>query len=117
MHPRLIREQKTVDLMIDLYCRDKHGMTAGICEDCQEIKDYVHVRLKKCPYQEKKTICANCKTHCYQKIMQDRIRKIMMYGGPRMLIRHPGLTVLHLMDGFRKPVLLKDIKAKKTQSN
>lgn len=107
MHPRLLREQKTVDIMIALYCRDHHQFPDGLCVDCQALKEYSHLRLQKCPYQEKKTTCANCPTHCYQKSMREKIRVIMRYAGPRMLRHHPGLAILHLLDGFRKPVPLK----------
>ena len=107
MHPRLKRDQKTLDLMIDMYCRDKHGHKNGNCEDCTEMKEYAHLRREKCPYQEQKTICAKCPTNCYKKSMRDKIREAMIYAGPRMLIYHPGLTILHMVDGFRKPVPLK----------
>lgn len=107
MHPRLKREQKTVDLMIDLYCREHHKSTNGLCIECQKLKDYAQLRLEKCPYQEKKTTCANCPTHCYQKSMREKIREVMRYAGPRMLRHHPGLAIMHVLDGFRKPVPLK----------
>lgn len=110
MHPRLQREQETVDLMIDLYCHDLHNSMNGVCTDCQSLKDYAHLRLEKCPYQENKTTCANCPTHCYQKAMRERIRIVMRYSGPRMLRHHPGLAILHLLDGLRKPVALKKRK-------
>ncbi|MAT41320.1 MAG: hypothetical protein CL609_03185 [Anaerolineaceae bacterium] len=107
-HPRLIREQKTVDLMIKLYCRDKHGSTGdGLCDSCDQLQQYAQKRLEKCPYQEKKTTCANCLTHCYLKTRREEIRQVMRYAGPRMLKEHPWLAVLHLMDGFRKPQPLK----------
>lgn len=107
MHPRLQREQKTIDLMIELYCHDQHKNQNGLCIECQALKNYSHLRLEKCPYQEKKTTCANCPTHCYQKSMREKIREVMRYAGPRMLKYHPGLTIMHLFDGLRKPVPLK----------
>ncbi|PKO08512.1 MAG: hypothetical protein CVU40_15140 [Chloroflexi bacterium HGW-Chloroflexi-2] len=107
MHPRLQREQKTVDLMIELYCKEQHKSTDELCLDCQKLKDYAHLRLEKCPYQEKKTTCANCPTHCYQKSMREKIREVMRYAGPRMLKHHPVLAVLHVMDRFRKPTPIK----------
>jgi hypothetical protein len=107
MHPRLIREQKTVDKMIGLYCHDHHATSDVLCGDCQALRDYSQLRLQKCPYQEKKTTCANCPSHCYQKSMREKIREVMHHAGPRMLKQHPGLAILHLLDGFRKPVTLK----------
>jgi hypothetical protein len=110
MHPRLQREQKTIDLMIDLYCHDHHKNQKELCAECQALKDYAHLRLEKCPYQEKKTTCANCPTHCYQKTMREKIREVMRYAGPRMMRHHPGLAIMHVLDGFGKPVALKKKK-------
>ncbi len=108
LHPRLVREQKTIDLMINLYCRDKHGADDdGLCKSCDQLQQYAQKRLEKCPYQEKKTTCANCLTHCYHKTRREEIKQVMRYAGPRMLKEHPWLAVLHLMDGFRKPQPLK----------
>ena len=107
MHPRLQREQKTVDLMIYMYCHDHHQPSNGLCAECQALKDYAHLRLEKCPYQEKKTTCAKCPTHCYQKTMREKILVVISYSGPRMLRHNPWLAVLHVLDGFRKPVPIK----------
>ena len=32
-HPRLDRERRTVDAMIRLYCRDRHGSDRELCAD------------------------------------------------------------------------------------
>jgi hypothetical protein len=102
LHPRLEREAKTVGAMIRLYCREQHGGAAGLCADCQELLDYANLRLAKCPFQEGKTTCANCRVHCYKPAMRERVRVVMRYAGPRMLYRHPVLAVRHLLDGRRK---------------
>lgn len=106
-HPRLMREQKTINLMIALYCRDKHGQQDDLCDSCSQLQAYARQRLEKCPYQENKTTCANCLTHCYQKARREEIRQVMRYAGPRMLKVHPWLALLHLIDGLRKPQPLK----------
>ncbi|CAM4214184.1 nitrous oxide-stimulated promoter family protein [Paenibacillus phoenicis] len=31
-----------------------------------------------------------------------RIRRVMAFAGPRMLWRHPVLTLMHLLDGVKK---------------
>ena len=99
---RLIRERRTVTAMIRLYCRDQHGTQAELCAECQSLLDYADERLAKCPFQENKTVCAKCQVHCYKAQMRERIRVVMRYAGPRMLRRHPLLTVQHLWDGLRK---------------
>lgn len=112
MHPRLQREQKTIDVMIAMYCKDHHGAQGELCDECSALQAYAHQRLEKCPYQEHKTTCANCPTHCYQKEMREKIKIVMRYAGPRMLLKHPWLAIMHLIDGFRKPVSLKEIREK-----
>jgi hypothetical protein len=31
--------------------------------------------------------------------MKERVRDVMRYAGPRMLLRHPYLALMHLVDG------------------
>ena len=98
---RLARESQTLEVMIALYCRRQHGSGTALCPQCQELLDYSLIRLKHCPYQQGKTTCAKCPTHCYKPEMRSRIRMVMRYSGPRMLFCHPLLTMLHGVDGLR----------------
>jgi len=88
--------------MVRLYCRDQHGTKEGMCADCRALLDYARARLEHCPYQERKSTCAKCPIHCYKPAMREQMRAVMRYAGPRMLLRHPLLAVLHLMDGMKK---------------
>jgi len=98
----MAREARTVNAMIELYCREAHGSAAGLCPGCAALRDYAWQRLKKCPFQEGKTTCARCPVHCYRPQMREQIRAVMRHAGPRMLLRHPVLAALHLADGLRK---------------
>ena len=100
-HARLTRESKTVEAMIGLYCRGKHDNGPALCEECETLRDYARQRLEKCPFQEGKTTCAKCPIHCYKPDMRAQIRAVMRYAGPRMLYRHPVLTLRHMIDGLR----------------
>ena len=91
------REQQVVSKMIDLYCRKKHKTKGKICPDCQVLKDYAELRISKCPFMETKTFCSNCKVHCYKPEMRQRIRQVMAFSGPRMLLYHPGMAIWHLV--------------------
>jgi hypothetical protein len=102
MHPRMVREWKTVEAMIGIYCRGQHGAADELCEECQAVAEYARQRLLRCPFQEEKPTCANCVVHCYKPAMREEIRAVMRYAGPRMLTRHPVLAILHLVDGRRK---------------
>jgi predicted amidophosphoribosyltransferase len=113
-HPRIARERRTVQVMIELYCRDQHGVREGLCPACSELLEYADQRLDRCPFQEGKTTCANCSVHCYKPAMREQVKAVMRYAGPRMLYRHPILTLFHFLDGRRKEPLRQKRKGKKS---
>lgn len=102
MHPRMLRERRTVEKMIGIFCRGHHQKEGGLCPECQELLEYARFRLQKCPFQENKTTCGNCPVHCYKPKMREKIRDVMRYSGPRMVRRHPLLALGHMIDGMRK---------------
>jgi len=95
------RELRTMGKMVDIYCSAHHDGDA-MCVDCAIFLDYAHVRLEKCPFGEDKPTCANCPVHCYKPHYREQARQIMRYAGPRMLLRHPILTISHYLDGRRR---------------
>lgn len=90
------KEQRVVEEMIQLYCRKNHK-TKEMCSDCQELANYAKMRSEKCPFMEHKTFCANCKVHCYKPDMREKIRTVMRYSGPRMILYHPILAMWHVI--------------------
>jgi hypothetical protein len=98
---RIMREKRTVRAMVRLYCRGHHGGGGGPCAECGELLRYALGRLDACRYGERKTTCRTCPTHCYRRSMRERVRAVMRYAGPRMLLRHPALGVLHVVDEIR----------------
>jgi len=99
---RLNREWGTLEAMIGIYCRDRHGATAGLCVECQELLDYAGVRLERCRFGAEKPTCAKCPVHCYQRTRREQVKTVMRYAGPRMLWEHPVMSLRHWLDGFRK---------------
>ena len=97
---RRVRELKTIEVMIDMYCAHQHGV-ASRCADCSELFDYARRRLERCVFGDAKPNCAKCVVHCYNKDMRERIRVVMRWAGPRMLLRHPVLGVRHMMADHR----------------
>jgi hypothetical protein len=101
-YPRLARELATIRAMVRIHCRDKHATPAGLCDECQALMDYATRRVDRCVFGEDKPTCARCKVHCYNAEMRERIRTVMRYAGPRMLMSHPILTIAHMIEGRRE---------------
>ncbi|MBW1792406.1 MAG: nitrous oxide-stimulated promoter family protein [Deltaproteobacteria bacterium] len=99
---RIQREASTIEAMIRIYCRHHHGTNSELCKECDLLLQYALVRLKKCPFQEKKTTCGKCPIHCYKPGMRKKIQEVMRYVGPRMVLHHPIMGIMHIVDGFRK---------------
>jgi hypothetical protein len=102
-HPRIKREKKTIEAMVNIYCKAKHETHGELCPECTEFLAYAKMRLDKCPFQEKKSTCGKCLVHCYKPDMREKVKGIMRYSGPRMLLHHPGLALHHVWDGRKKP--------------
>lgn len=96
------REKKTVALMIKLYCRKKHGTKNEICPECKALSEYAAMRSDKCPFMESKTFCSNCKVHCYKPDMREKIREVMRFSGPRMILYHPIMAVRHVIESKKE---------------
>jgi hypothetical protein len=99
--PRLERELKTIKAMLRIACRDHHGTAEGLCAECAALADYAAKRLALCPYGVEKPTCVNCRIHCYGPRQREQVRETMRYAGPRMLLRHPYLAMMHVVDGRR----------------
>jgi len=93
------REKRVVSEMIALYCRKNHGTKRNdLCVSCRQLRDYAVSRTDKCPFMEQKTFCSNCRVHCYSPEMRERIRTVMRFSGPRMIISHPIMAVRHVIE-------------------
>ena len=88
-------EYKTIERMLQLYCREKHG--APLCPECAELLAYAGQRIEKCPFGGDKPTCEKCTVHCYTPDMRERVKEVMRFSGPRMLTRHPVLALRHLI--------------------
>jgi hypothetical protein len=101
VNSRLDREKRTIRAMIEIYCRKRHKQAKGLCAECEGLFTYVLARINKCPFGEDKPTCAKCTIHCYKPQMREQVRRVMRYAGPRMLLAHPVLTVMHYFDELK----------------
>ena len=98
---RLDREKRTVAAMIEIYCHARHRPVDGLCTECEQLYSYAIERIDKCPFKQDKPTCAKCAVHCYKPEMREKVRQVMRYAGPRMLLMHPVLSLRHYMDEFK----------------
>ena len=94
-------EKRIVGEMIKLYCRKNHKGNE-LCDECKALKEYAEMRSDKCPFMETKTFCSNCRVHCYKSEMRERIRQVMRFSGPRMIMYHPIMAVSHLVESKKE---------------
>ena len=95
------KEKRIVGEMIKLYCRKNHKRRE-LCDECRTLKEYAEIRSDKCPFMETKTFCSNCKVHCYKAEMREKIRQVMRFSGPRMVMYHPIMAVSHLTESKKE---------------
>ena len=100
METRIDREKRIVTNMISLYCQDHHN-SDDLCESCSALKEYTFKRLLSCPFSEDKPVCSKCTIHCYNKNEKEKIKEIMKYSGPQMLLKFPKDTILYYFDKLR----------------
>ncbi len=89
--------------MVSMYCARHHCRKDDLCPECADLVAYSEDRMDNCVFKRSKPTCLKCPVHCYSPHMRARMRTVMRYAGPRMLSRHPILTVEHMLDGLRRP--------------
>ena len=104
------REKRMVSQMIALYCRKKHHTRGGLCPQCAALDAYAKMRADKCPFMETKTFCSNCRIHCYKPDMRAKIREVMRFAGPRMILHHPVAAIRHVVETRKEQRRLGGIK-------
>lgn len=91
------QEKKLIAVMIEMYRSSKRREMSD--DELDELLLYASKRIETCFYRQKglkKPFCNVCPVHCYSKDMREKIRKVMRYAGPRILLKHPILSLKHL---------------------
>lgn len=96
------QEKETIRKMVNLYCRHKHGSKQDPCGHCRELLAYAGKRLDLCKFGDRKPTCEKCPVHCYRPDMRERVREVMRYAGPRMILYHPLDALRHMMKNKAK---------------
>ena len=100
------REKRTISQMIALYCAANHkdaphdgAAVCGkpLCAKCAELDAYAAKRTERCLRMHEKKNCNQCPNHCYAPDKREKIRAVMRFSGPRMLLVHPVAAIRHLL--------------------
>lgn len=94
---RIENEKAVVAKMIRLYYRRKLGLREPSTEEL-ELLSYAEQRLTRCKFEEQKPACKRCPIHCYRSDMRAKIREVMRWAGPRMIIYDPVAAIKHLLN-------------------
>ncbi|MDP3791669.1 MAG: nitrous oxide-stimulated promoter family protein [Candidatus Omnitrophota bacterium] len=92
---KMDREKRTIEAMIGIYCSGRHKSGENLCQECAGLLGYARLRLDRCPFGEDKPACSKCAIHCYNPSMRAKVTAVMKYAGPRMISKHPILTLIH----------------------
>lgn len=95
--PRIEREKRVVKQMIELYCKHNLGLKE-VSEEYKMLADYACKRLDDCQFGENKKACKKCPIHCYSPQMRDKIKAVMRWSGPRMMLYNPIAAFRHLFN-------------------
>lgn len=94
---RIENEKAVVAKMIRLYYRRKLGLLEPSTEE-MELLSYAERRLTHCKFGDQKPACKRCPIHCYRSDMRAKIREVMRWAGPRMIIYDPVAAIKHLLN-------------------
>lgn len=97
---KIEHEKVTIEKMIALYCKHQHNPQGKLCPDCQDLLGFAWRRLELCKHGENKPTCGKCPIHCYKPDMRAKVRQVMRYAGPRMVIYHPLEALKHLLQSL-----------------
>lgn len=88
-------ELQTIEKMTEIYCLAHHGQP--LCNSCSDFISHAQQKLDRCVYGQDKPACKHCPIHCYKPHYKQQAQTIMRYAGPRMIFKHPILTIRHLI--------------------
>jgi hypothetical protein len=97
-------EKRTISAMVSIYCNDLHQNPEGLCNECSALQSYALKRIEYCPFKTSKPACNTCTVHCYALEKRERVKQVMRHSGRKMPLRHPYLSIIHLINTFKKGV-------------
>ncbi len=89
---KIRQEKKYISHMISLYC--KWGTDQReVCSACEELIEYIHEQIDRCPYGSKKRLCRSCQSSCFSDDMKQRFDEAIEVSKLGMIVAHPFLML------------------------
>lgn len=99
MSDRGTTDRRTLEAMGLIYCYAHHPEGAkdgiGLCPSCRDAVEAVLRKTSSCPH-EHKINCQDCDIKCQRAGDIEQVRAIMGYAAPRMIYRHPIMTIRYI---------------------
>ncbi len=92
---RIEHDKYILRKMIEIYARHRCNDDAAR-QEFNRLAQYACNRLEHCRYGEAKPACMDCPIHCYAPKERERIRMVMRWAGPRMILYSPRAVLRHL---------------------
>ena len=110
---RITREKEMLPEMVRIYCHGVHKTKKGeLCPECRELTDYALNRLDRCRWGNNKNFCSQSPCHCYKPEMRPKIREVLRYSGPRIMLDHPLVGSIHGIETVKGVIQAKRKKKK-----
>ncbi len=94
------RDLRIIAIFLGEYCNGKHdgcdrephstdvkSEKILLCSECSRLLEYAISKRLKCPLQENKPSCKNCRIHCYESRERGQMREVMAYAGKRFICK------------------------------
>lgn len=92
------KERMLFEMMTKIYCKGQRHNTHGtLCAPCEEMVSYAMERMAHCPHGSNKPSCSHCTIHCFHPGFRIRVKAMMRYSGPRMLLYAPKAALQHFL--------------------
>ena len=100
---KIDKDRRVLEAMGSIYCQGNHSDAqkdeGGMCPEVPHDHRADAFRAASCPYGHEGN-CQDCK-HTVSAAMLTRIRAIMRYAAPRMMVRHPIMVLEYLRKKLR----------------
>lgn len=93
------KDRRTLEAIGRIYCQGNHAScekdASGMCPECRAAIEQTLARTEVCPHNHEGN-CQDCTTPCHRGEAKQQIKNIMRYAAPRMIFRHPFMTLEYL---------------------